>query len=154
MNIPKSLIIITPLSIILAGVLFITLPFLGFYLGMEYEKAKDQGKEPSYKNLEQIKSEIGRCVQSSDCIVVDYKDCCASKKAINKEYRNIYYQYPQLQGLSKERQDICTRIECDDATRDLNASKCEDNLCILIKSSDPDAPSESVNQVSGSDLAD
>ena len=39
MILPKSLTNTTPLSKILAAILFITLPILGFYLGMEYEKA-------------------------------------------------------------------------------------------------------------------
>ncbi|OGK37376.1 hypothetical protein A3F03_04290 [Candidatus Roizmanbacteria bacterium RIFCSPHIGHO2_12_FULL_41_11] len=38
MNVSRSWTTVTTLSKILAGVLFITLPFLGFYLGMEYEK--------------------------------------------------------------------------------------------------------------------
>src|SRR3989339_1754513 len=38
MTLPKSLTTVTSFSKILATVLFITLPFLGFYLGMEYEK--------------------------------------------------------------------------------------------------------------------
>ncbi|PIR43231.1 hypothetical protein COV24_03710 [candidate division WWE3 bacterium CG10_big_fil_rev_8_21_14_0_10_32_10] len=39
MKLPKQLTTVTPFSKILFAVLFITLPFLGFWLGMEYEKA-------------------------------------------------------------------------------------------------------------------
>ena len=38
MQLPKSLTTVTTFSKILAGVLFVTLPLVGFYLGMEYEK--------------------------------------------------------------------------------------------------------------------
>jgi hypothetical protein len=37
-KLPKSLTTVTTLSKTLAAVLFITFPFLGFYLGMQYEK--------------------------------------------------------------------------------------------------------------------
>jgi hypothetical protein len=38
MKIPSSLTTVTPLSKTLAAILFITLPFAGFYLGMQYER--------------------------------------------------------------------------------------------------------------------
>ncbi|MFH1407962.1 MAG: hypothetical protein ABIG91_02900, partial [Patescibacteria group bacterium] len=37
MELPKSLTTVTTLSRILAGVLFVSLPFIGFYLGMKYQ---------------------------------------------------------------------------------------------------------------------
>ncbi|PIZ47503.1 hypothetical protein COY32_01535 [candidate division WWE3 bacterium CG_4_10_14_0_2_um_filter_41_14] len=39
MNIPKQLTTVTILSKLIAGVLFITLPFVGFWVGMVYEKS-------------------------------------------------------------------------------------------------------------------
>ncbi len=39
MNLPKSLTTVTLLSKIIAGILFIILPFLGFWLGREYQKS-------------------------------------------------------------------------------------------------------------------
>jgi hypothetical protein len=38
MKMPNYLVSVTPLSKILAAILFITLPFIGFYLGMQYQK--------------------------------------------------------------------------------------------------------------------
>jgi len=38
MNLPKSLTTVTTFSKIIAGILFVTLPLVGFYLGMEYQK--------------------------------------------------------------------------------------------------------------------
>jgi hypothetical protein len=46
MKISKSLTTVTPLSKTLAAILFITLPFVGFYLGMQYERGiHPQGTE-------------------------------------------------------------------------------------------------------------
>ncbi|KKQ37844.1 MAG: Proteinase inhibitor I2 [Candidatus Roizmanbacteria bacterium GW2011_GWA2_37_7] len=41
MKLSNQLTAVTPLSKILAGILFVTLPFLGFYLGMGYQKARN-----------------------------------------------------------------------------------------------------------------
>lgn len=38
MKLPASLTTVTPLSKFIAMVLFVSLPFIGFYLGMEYQK--------------------------------------------------------------------------------------------------------------------
>lgn len=52
MILPKSLTTVTPLSKILAGVLFVVLPVVGFFMGMEYQKSittsKQQSVELSY----------------------------------------------------------------------------------------------------------
>ena len=39
MNIPKQLTTVTTLSKLIAGILFVTLPFIGFVLGMQYQKS-------------------------------------------------------------------------------------------------------------------
>lgn len=41
-KLPKSLTTITPLSKTIAFILFIVLPFVGFYLGMQYQKTMDE----------------------------------------------------------------------------------------------------------------
>lgn len=40
-RLPKSLTTVTPLSKTIAFLLFILLPFIGFYLGMHYQKVID-----------------------------------------------------------------------------------------------------------------
>ncbi len=46
MPLPKSLTTVTPLSKIIAAILFITFPFLGFYLGMQYQKGVNPQANP------------------------------------------------------------------------------------------------------------
>lgn len=46
-RLPKFLTTVTPLSKLLAGMLFITLPFLGFYLGIQYQKNNSTITSPS-----------------------------------------------------------------------------------------------------------
>ena len=41
-KLPKSWTTITPLSKTIAFILFIVLPFVGFYFGMQYQKTMDQ----------------------------------------------------------------------------------------------------------------
>lgn len=40
-SLPKSLTTVTPLSKTIAFILFILFPFIGFYLGMQYQKTMD-----------------------------------------------------------------------------------------------------------------
>ena len=40
-RLPKSLTTVTPLSKTIAFILFILMPFIGFYLGMHYQKTLD-----------------------------------------------------------------------------------------------------------------
>lgn len=47
---PKELTIVSPLSKVLAAVLFVSLPFIGFFLGMQYEQTFDQTKESEITN--------------------------------------------------------------------------------------------------------
>lgn len=54
MKLPKSLTSVTPFSKTLAAILFITFPFLGFYLGTQYEKGinpQDSDKSSIFQNL-------------------------------------------------------------------------------------------------------
>lgn len=44
MNIPKELTTVTPLSKALAVILFITLPFIGFFLGVKYQSSLNTPK--------------------------------------------------------------------------------------------------------------
>ena len=45
MKLPKELITVTPLSKVLASILFIALPFIGFSLGMQYQQTLNQVKQ-------------------------------------------------------------------------------------------------------------
>lgn len=40
-GLPKSLTTVTPLSKFIAFVLFVLMPFIGFYIGMNYQKILD-----------------------------------------------------------------------------------------------------------------
>ena len=44
MKLSKKYTTVTPLSKTIAFILFISLPFIGFYLGMQYQKGLDVGK--------------------------------------------------------------------------------------------------------------
>lgn len=46
MKLPSSFTTVTSLSKILAAILFITLPIVGFYLGMQYQKLNTQVEQP------------------------------------------------------------------------------------------------------------
>lgn len=48
MKLSKKYTTVTPLSKTIALILFIALPFLGFYLGMEYQKRLDVGTRNVY----------------------------------------------------------------------------------------------------------
>ncbi|MGH7245422.1 MAG: hypothetical protein ACREGI_00630 [Candidatus Levyibacteriota bacterium] len=64
MKLPKSLITVTPFSKALALFLFILFPFVGFYLGMMYQKSVTQIS--SDQNSTANTSEF-YCQQDSDC---------------------------------------------------------------------------------------
>lgn len=87
MTLPKSLTTITPFSKILAAILYITLPFAGFYLGMEYQKSiiapidsnniqPSGSTEPGNKNFscDRTKNEIEQNLINSNYCKVD-SDC-------------------------------------------------------------------------------
>jgi hypothetical protein len=52
MKLPKSLTTVTTFSKILAGLLFITLPVVGFYLGMQFQKEQDSARPISEIGLD------------------------------------------------------------------------------------------------------
>ncbi len=78
-----------------------------------------------------LPADIALCTQNSDCIAVSNRDCCFSLRAINKSYKDIYLQHPEWQEPSIERSQFCSRIECDDMSREYNIPACEKNRCIL-----------------------
>lgn len=55
MPLPKQLTTITPLSKYLAMFLFITLPFIGFFVGINYQSKIDQYKQVSYNSASKMK---------------------------------------------------------------------------------------------------
>lgn len=91
------------------------------------------GEEPKtcVKTHKITEANITKCAVNSDCIIVNYEDCCASKKAINKKYLDEYNNHPEWQKASKERMELCVVMECDDETRGLDYTKCENNKCVL-----------------------
>ncbi len=59
---------VTPLSKALALVMFVTFPFIGLYLGMQYQKALDtpfMQEVPDVRRLENPKSDSGVCTMEA-----------------------------------------------------------------------------------------
>lgn len=85
---------------------------------------------------DRLPQDLAACTSDNQCVVVPYKDCCASEMAINKYYEEAYLNHPKWQELPQEQMELCKVIECDDETRGLNSAECRNNVCTLVKAED------------------
>ncbi len=81
-----------------------------------------------------IPQDLNMCTQESDCILVDYYDCCLPpQRAINKKYKEEYMRHPEWQRPSEKRLKFCERVLC--APPELfDAAKCVNNRCLPVMS--------------------
>lgn len=85
----------------------------------EAKEAMGQLFEDSQQiDLEREKSDL--CTDSTECMVVEYKGCCSTLRAINKAYFEEYQNTPLWQSDDVD----CTLIQCKDLSQ-LTATECK-----------------------------
>ena len=139
-NSPKSLTTVTPLSKILAGVLFVILPFLGFYLGREYEKKIVQNSTltntnpPDFINSTQLKSmscdQLEKalsneyetwnlsCETDSDCRESEIKQCNCQSVNTNTQ------KSKEIDEIIRLKECVRPLLQCE-----LFKCSCENKVC-------------------------
>lgn len=96
-------------------------------------------KRPAIPDKGEVtESQLAMCTQGSDCILVDYYDCCVPpQRAINKTYKDEYMRHPEWQSPSEERLDFCSRVFCV-PPQFFDTATCVDNKCLPVRSSEED----------------
>lgn len=75
--------------------------------------------------------DLDLCVQDKDCIIVPHNHCCGStKKAVNRDYLDIYNSHPEWQKFDDGY--VCARIGICPDDSNVNSARCEDARCVLV----------------------
>lgn len=125
---------ITKLSKTFAVILFILLPFYGFFIGIKYQQFKNLELEESNKitKVQNTNYEF-LCSNDSDCVLVDSGPCSCNygggKVSINKLLKENWEKTNQ--ELAKDR--MCAAMVSSDPSCGPNVqAKCIQNECTLI----------------------
>lgn len=117
-------------------VIFITIALVVGFI-WAYNSVPWEVPENLYDSEEDIDQEkiideslLVECEKDSDCIVVDYSDCCGStKRAINKLYLDEYNANQDWQKFDDP--DTCALIgQCLDDSH-VTSALCRNNICWL-----------------------
>lgn len=74
--------------------------------------------------------DIVKCEKDSDCIIVPYRHCCGStKKAINRNFLNLYNKTPEWQKF--DNQSSCAVMGVCMSDTKVKDTKCEAGQCQL-----------------------